>query len=314
WLTWYSGGDGEGPENYVIVVKSVDAEKTWFEPFLVIDPPSKIRAFDPCLWLDPAGRLWLFWAMSNGLWDGRGGVWTMVNENPDSGISKWSKPKRVADGIMMNKPTVLSSGEWLFPIAIWNREPFIHETNHLRFSNVYVSYDAGRTINYFSSADVPERTCDEHIIVELKNGSLWMLVRTSYGIGESFSFDRGRTWTPGRDSGIPGPDSRFQIRRLKSGNLLLINHHGFKDRVRSHLTALLSEDDGKTWQYKLLLDERENVSYPDATEDEYGRIFIIYDHDRYGAKEILMAVITENDIKAGRIVTPDSKLKVTIDK
>ncbi|MGC8805306.1 MAG: exo-alpha-sialidase, partial [Candidatus Ratteibacteria bacterium] len=136
----------------------------------------------------------------------------------------------------------------------------------------------------------------------------------SYGIGENYSYDRGRTWAKGCPSKIAGPGSRFHIRRLNSGNLLLINHYGFKDKIRSHLTAMLSEDEGKTWCYQLLLDERENVSYPDAIETEDGKIFIIYDYDRYGKKEILMAVITEQDIKSGKIVMPDSKLKVPVDR
>jgi predicted neuraminidase len=312
WATWYSGGHGEGPDNYVIVVCSKDGGKTWSKPLLAIDPPDDIRAFDPCLWVSPDGKLHLFWSMSKNWWDGIGGVWTMVAEKNIQGDFVWSKPSRIADGIMMNKPVVLSTGKVLFPIAVWNREPFIPEMEHLRFSNVYVSGDYGKTIELLGQADVPDRTCDEHMIVELSDGSLWMLVRTSYGIGESFSFDMGKTWTRGKPSSINGPGSRFHIRKLKSGNILLINHSGFTGKNRSHLTALLSENDGKTWDYKLLLDERNNVSYPDAIESD-GKIFIIYDRDRYGEKEILMATVTENDIKAGKIISPGSQLKKIVD-
>lgn len=312
WTTWYSGGNGEGPENYVLVFRSFDNGKTWSEPVVIIDPPGNIRAFDPCLWIDPLNRLWLFWSMSDGWFDGKAGVWCIYTENPDEKKPLWSNPVRIFDGIMMNKPIVLSTGEWLFPSAVWNRKPFLPEMEGLRFSNVYISTDNGKTFSLLGHADVPERSCDEHMIVELKNKSLWMLVRTSYGIGESFSFDRGKTWTQGKPSAIAGPDSRFHIRRLKSGNLLLINHFGFKDKIRSHLTCLLSEDEGKTWSFKLVLDERDKVSYPDSTQADDERIFIIYDHDRYGEKEILMAIITENDIKAGKLISPDSVLKVPV--
>ena len=41
-------------------------------------------------------------------------------------------------------------------------------------------------------------------------------------------------------------------RRLASGNLLLVNHYKFTGR--SHLTAHISIDDGKTWNDGLLLD------------------------------------------------------------
>ena len=46
-------------------------------------------------------------------------------------------------------------------------------------------------------ADVPMRSFDEHMIVQKKDGTLWMLVRTFDGLGESFSSDGGFTWTPG---------------------------------------------------------------------------------------------------------------------
>ena len=32
----------------------------------------------------------------------------------------WSDVKYIANDVMMNKPTVLSTGEWLFPLAVWN--------------------------------------------------------------------------------------------------------------------------------------------------------------------------------------------------
>ena len=137
-----------------------------------------------------------------------------------------------------------------------------------------------------------------------------MLVRTTYGVGHALSYDGGKTWTGEGPSGISGPNSRFHIRRLKSGRLLLINHYNFTGR--SHLTAMLSDDDGKTWPHKFLLDERKDVSYPDAVEDKDGSIYVIYDRSRRGAKEILMARFVEEDIIAGESVSTDAQLKMVV--
>jgi hypothetical protein len=74
-----------------------------------------------------------------------------------------------------------------------------------------------------------------------------------------------------------------------------------------------------------MLDERANVSYPDAVEDENGNIYVTYDRERgaflktvdeiyASAREILYARITEADIMAGRLVSPESKLKQVISK
>ncbi len=54
---------------------------------------------------------------------------------------------------------------------------------------------------------------------------------------------------------MPHPTSRFFVRRLKSGALLLVKHGPLDKRVkREQLTAFVSDDDGKTWQGGLLLD------------------------------------------------------------
>lgn len=239
------------------------------------------------------------------------------------------------NGFMMNKPLVTSKGEWLFPCAIWcdtsgSVPSERHGLENEQFSNVYASTDCGKTITLRGHADIPGRSFDEHMLVEKKDGALWMLVRTFKGIGESFSTDGGYTWTPGRNSHIDGPCSRFFIRRLKSGRLLMINHYNFDQRIdlddimnqgnvkswkgRSHLTAMLSEDDGETWPYTLLLDERNEVSYPDAKEADNGYIYVTYDWERVTQREILMARFTEDDILRGKILSPEGKLRVLVNK
>ena len=313
WTVWYSGGDTEGPENFVVMVTSEDDGETWSEQRLVIDPPGQVRAFDPVLWHDPLGRLWLFWAQSLGLFDGRVGVWAIRTTDSESDHPVWSAPRRLCHGIMMNKPTVLSTGEWLLPAAVWAvREPYRPEVSTERYSNAYCSTDQGETWLRRGGADVPDRNFDEHMIVEQQDGTLWMLVRTEYGIGQSRSHDRGYTWAPGQPTDLGGPTSRFHIRRLRSGRLLLINHFQFTGR--SHLTAFLSEDDGATWPFRLLLDERRDVSYPDSVEAEDGRIFAIYDRSRRGEMEILLAVFTEEDVIQGRCVSPQARLRQLVSK
>lgn len=318
WAGWYSGGPTEGTDNYVVVVRSDDDGQSWSAPVLVVEPPGKVRAYDECLWIDPQGRLWLFWAQSFEWWDGRSGTWAIRCDDPDADKPMWTKPRRLADGIMMNKPTVVSNGDWLLPTAIWEcKPPHRPDMSDKRFSNVTISRDNGETFEHLGSADVPGRSFDEHMLVEQRNGDLWMLVRLGRGgIGQSFSKDDGRTWSAGEVSHIEGLDSRFFIRRLRSGNLLLINNHNFADRKnkRCNMTAFVSDDDGKTWQGGLLIDERDSVSYPDATESADGVIYMIHDHARFGDMQILMSVFTEADILAGKLVSEVGRLSVVIDE
>ncbi len=322
WATWYGGGEGEGPDNYVMLVTSGDDGKTWTDLQLVIDPPGDVRAYDPALWMDPTGKLWLFWAQSHGLWDGRAGVWTMTTDHPESSNPQWSPPRRLANGIMMNKPTVLTNGDWLLPAAIWDFPPKRTDKTYQRpletenGSNVIVSRDEGKTWNFLGRSRVPERSCDEHLIVEKKDESLWKLVRTKYGVGETFSTDGGSTWTEGRKSETIShiPHARFFIRRLNSGKLLLVKHDPPDGKSRSHLKAFLSEDDGETWGGGLMIDDRKGVSYPDGIEDETGVIYLIYDFDRKGEKTINMANFTEEDILAGKPVSESFQTRVVINQ
>ncbi len=329
WATWYSGGINEGPNNFTVLVTSTDGGKNWSDAVAVIDPPDHNRAFDPTLWIGPDGILRWFWAqtwsprdgiISNGV----DGVWMAECSDMESDSPEWSEPVRIANGVMMNKPVVLSDGTWAFPTAIWEGNiGGSTAPRHLGrecYSNITVSTDGGKTFMLRGGADIPDRCFDEHHIVELKDGRLWILTRTNYGIGESFSVDQGWNWSPGQNSGLGGPNSRFYIRRLDSGQLLLVNHkHETPSdwekqtwRCRNNLTAFISDDDGKTWSDGLLLDERDGVSYPDGCQDSEGNIIIIYDYERYKHGDILMAKFTEEDIVAGKLVSSGSGLKMLI--
>jgi hypothetical protein len=290
WAVWYGGGLGEDQYSYVMLATSSDDGRSWSPLKMVIDPDGggPVRAFDPCLWHDPQGRLWLFWGQKDA--SSMHNI-AMMTEDSTGADPVWSKPRRLSRGVMLNKPTVLRSGTWLLPTCIWR---------DALSSRILRSDDQGATIEQIGGATIPrfeDRNGDENMIVERKDGSLWLLVRTGYGLGESFSKDGGETWTPVAPSAIRHAESRFFIRRLASGRLLMVRHAGTD---RSHLTAYLSEDDGLTWGAGLSIDERPGVSYPDAIEGPPGEIRLIYDYNRKtSGKQILMSHFREEDIRRG---------------
>ncbi|MDD6033493.1 MAG: sialidase family protein [Oscillospiraceae bacterium] len=157
-----------------------------------------------------------------------------------------------------------------------------------------ISSDQGRSFRRFEGSRKLPTQFDEPMAYERLDGSIRMLARTSEGeLAESLSRDGGRTWSEARLSGIANPGSRFFISRTPSGRVLLINNDCRTGRT--HMTVSLSEDDGVTWTCRKLIDNRNWVSYPDA--DFYGgRIYMTYDRDRLGAKEILFLSFREEDI------------------
>jgi hypothetical protein len=342
WATWYSGGAGEGPENYVLLATSGDGGFTWSKPVFVIDPESPVRAYDAVVWRAPDGALWWFYSQTYGQWDGRAGVWAVTSRNADEPLPTWSAPRRLADGIMMNKPVATREGRWLFPIARWSLKPsasmpgpkrppipnpYLAWTPEATGTHVYRSDDAGATVVRLGTARIPDVQYDEHHVIERRDRTLWILARTNAGISESVSADGGMSWSPGRPSPIPNAPSRFFIRRLASGNILLVKHNPPLDqpwlvaatvqpswRQRSHLTAYLSEDDGATWKGGLLIDDRLAVSYPDGDQGADGSLYVVYDHNRDRDREILLARFTEQDVLARRLVSPASRLRLLVNR
>lgn len=282
----------------------------------------------PTLWLDPHNRLWLFWAQGYQGSDvtyhnfttymQRAGVWALVTENPDDANPVWSEPKRLCDGIMINKPLVSSQGEWMLPASIWDIKKLKPEdvSTEDTGANVIASTDQGKTWNFRGRALASSRSYDEHVLTENRDGSFRMWIRTGWGIAESISTDSAKTWTtPQVRKDMSPVSARFFIRRLKSGNLLLVANKPPEGNKRSHLTTRISDDDGATWKGGLVFDERmigSGVSYPDGAEGTDGLIRIIYDLDREGPGQILMAAFTENDALKGTWESPGSRSKVLI--
>jgi len=311
WATWYGGGVTEDKDKYILLHTSGDDGKSW-QPVLVLDPDGTgpVRPFDPCLWTDPDGKLWLFWAQEIAGNKGRvSQTFAITTDDPDSATAKWSEPRLIGKGVMMNKPVVTADGRWILPMSTWFADAS---------SRAVVSSDHGATFAELGAAGIPDakdRNADEHMIVERKDGSLWMLVRTRYGIGESVSTDGGKTWTDVAPGSIPHPVARFFIRKLASGRLLLVRHDPPNNaKSRSHLTAFLSDDDGRTWKGGLLLDERNGPSYPDGVQAPDGSIYVIYDYLRERDKQILMAVFNEEDVLEGKFSSPGSRQRALINQ
>ncbi len=316
--TWVAGGDS--PQAYMVLATSDDEGRTWSAPRMVIDSldpgtPLRRSVLVGNIWFDPRGRLWFFFTYSIGSFDGRAGSWAMLCENPDDDAFTFGKPFRIWHGATLNKPTVMKNGEWFLPISLWDRgkintdecRNLYHELDDMRMAHWFVSADEGKTWVRGGGVKNTDPDFDEHMIVERNDGTLWAISRTAKGLAESFSSDGGRNWSDPRPTVIKSMNARFFFRRLMSGRLLMVKHGtaiGETPGKRSHLTAFLSGDDGKTWSNCLLLDERESVTYPDGFQDDNGNIIITYDRDRSGEREILMARFTEDDILSGTIRSP----------
>jgi predicted neuraminidase len=299
WCAFFTGGSHEPqPGNYIVITTSTDEGESWEEPRTLIDPPGATRVFDPCLWHDPTGRLWLFYNRAN-LEEADHTLWAITTTGSDIRTPEWSEPRQIDVGVpfafRLNKPTVLSTGAWLLPVT-WAREAtgdWFALNSQLQ--GVAISTDQGETWALHGAVEAPPWAL-ENMVLERTDGTLLMLMRTGAGVVyQSHSADGGLTWAASSPTGIVNPGVRFFIRRLNSGRVLLINTPDPKER-RTMYAYLSEADDGTSWGEGLLLDERAGVSYPDAVQAPDGTIHMVHDCDRQGVGEILYRSFREEDV------------------
>ncbi len=365
-LAWYGNGDKECGKNY-LMMSYADNNQWQNKVDVVVRSPynGKVRLFDPVLWRAPDNSIYLFWAQSAGKYynqgewsfvgdgrsngwaqyDRRGGVWFSVCKNPHDKNPQWSKPTRIANGVMMNKPIVLSNGKWMLPIAEFQLDCFNDFQTLNEGAKVYIA-DAGiKNVKCLNNVKIPHSPFPEHMFVEKRDGTIWLLARTqpdnmlvrshgktpqhityaNNGILEAFSKDGGVQFGKLKPSSIPHVGSRFHIYRLKSGKLLLVKNdaddaswlagkprsaENVSHYSREKIMVYISDDDGKTWEGGLMLDSRKGVSYPDASQDDNGNIYICWDFSRYNEREILVAKITEADILKKQISSTSQSAEI----
>ena len=309
-LAWYAGGTKEPHmENYNVLIKSEDGVN-WSEPVLII-PSSKerlVHALDIQLWCAPTGELYVIWVQNNvvkttdgirpeGLdpdcpWvsvegydfpDFEHAMWISVCRNPDADVLVFEEPRCVDKGFLRCKPTVQKDGRWLF---------FNYDQLSDRYGYSY-SDDKGKTFTHAYGPKKYPTTFDEAMAYEKLDGTVRVFARAHGGRIAEFSFNEKMSeYTEPKQTDIPNPDTRFYIGRTPSGRILLVNNH--MEKGRTNMSVYLSEDDGETFKYRRVVDER-ITSYPDVDFKD-GRIYLTVDHERMEAREILLFNFTEEDI------------------
>ena len=319
YTAWFAGGTSEPHiDNYCLVSYSDDGGVTWSKDVIIIpsDKANLIHAYDIQLWIDEKNYLHVCWTQGdvtlakdifapndwqNGMAysirtgfvavgeyvfnDAVLGSWEMVCDNPDAEIPVFADPHYVGRGSMRNKPMQLHNGDWL----LWSMDYItdwvgysILDTKEQKFNHKY----GPRKLNTLHC---------EAMSYYQHDGSIHMLARSLSGkITESISKDEGKTWSETIETDLNCANSRFYISRTPTGKLLLV-HNDSDTLERNNMTVKISDDDGKTWKYSRCIDSRNEVSYPDVAFNG-DKIYLVYDRERNGDSEILMAVFTEKDI------------------
>lgn len=144
----------------------------------------------------------------------------------------------------------------------------------------------------------------EPSILQLSNGTVWMLIRTNKGfLYQSFSNDEGKTWTAAEPTEFVSSDSPASLVRISKNRILLFwcsdqrhdDPNSYANGGREVLHAAVSGDEGKSWKgfREVLVSSTSEhpvgdhgTAYPSAIENDRGNIVLVSGQGENG--EIVM--------------------------
>lgn len=165
----------------------------------------------------------------------------------------------------------------------------------------YVSDDAGKSWKPSPQIDLGgmghHGGVTEATIEQLRDGRVWMLLRTNWGrFWQAFSDDEGLSWRRIEPSSIEASSAPGLLKRLASGRLVLLWNRPFpegKDSYplrggdglwsevavsnhREELSMAFSDDDGRSFTRPVVIARREKgwISYPRLIEFTPGELWV----------------------------------------
>jgi predicted neuraminidase len=273
---WFGGTAEANPDSSIRI--SHRRDNTWTPPRKMPRVSGKPH-WNPVLFLAPDNTLRLYFKAGD--WPSTWSTWLTTSR--DDGAT-WTQPTPLENtdnrpcGPVKNKPVILHDGTWLAPNSV--------ETTKEWDAFVDISTDGGFTWSHSQMVPIDHDTFPGLGIIqptlwETRPGHVHMLLRSSAArVCRSDSTDGGRTWSPVRQTGMPGPNSGLDLAQLADGALALVFNpvadHSFGSR--SPLTIALSTDNGETWPRRLDIETQRGAefSYPAIIALRNGDIAITY--------------------------------------
>lgn len=316
-LVWcITGSDNEpATDNSVLMVRSSDGGKTWHDPEMFIPAKDNLMTVASNIYSLSDGRMVALWAYLPT--EKKYTEWHYQRMYSSDSGKTWSEPQSFpirnnTAALFEGRPLKLANGEYFLAASVFDKrkKPFVAPITELLKAKTEQEAAAmppseGKTAGKFAThlhgcvsftakhedaADLIqggkisnrplgllEPTC-----VQLKNGSIAMLMRGQFGgfLWRADSNDNGKTWSDAYATDIPNPSAMAHLIRVPDGRILLINDNNNKNRDREPLALWLSNDEMKTWYIKSDVLFGGKLAYPHAIILKDGRLVFVYDHNR----------------------------------
>ena len=290
---WF-GGSEEGARDVVIWMSRNDGSG-WSKPEEVangLNDRERIQypCWNPVLYKMESGPLLLFYR------EGPDPVnwWSLMKTSGDNGRT-WSKAKRLPAGMLgpiKNKPVQV--GEWLLCGSSVENDGWRVYIERSRRPLVDQSWIKSMPLNRAIDFGAIQPT-----ILAWPDGNVQVLCRTKQDvITESWSGDKGGTWSRMKSTGLPNPNSGLDAVMLQDGRALLVYNHATSGR--GTLNVAISPD-GRRWLAAGVLENTSGAefSYPAVIETEDRLVHVTYTWKREKIKHV---VIDPSQLSAREIV------------
>jgi len=254
-----------------VIQTSTDDGRTWSTPVTAFKLPAGFGDVGaPKLLLDSRGQIHLFMPVNprRTAGDYHQQQWNLWYVRSTDAPFHWAAPKEIWKGYVgsLQSAIQLRSGRIVLPFCFLTQRSWSNRgsgpdafTYTGKFSSSVLYSDDGGD-SWIQSTELKTPTPDittilgaiEPVVLELRDGRVWMLIRTQMGrFYESFSAD-GAEWSRPRPSEIISSDSPAGLIRLKDGRILLIWNNCLRFPYayggRHVLHAAVSEDEGRSWR------------------------------------------------------------------
>ncbi len=331
--TWFQGsGERQADDVKIIGARLKKGADTWSEPFLMADTYN-IPDCNPVLFLNHQKKLFLVWiAVEANRWEysilryrtsidyNKSGapVWNWQDNillKPDDRFAKevkakfkdlppstsgWAaygpqydnmiieaskdEGKRSIGWMTRIKPLLLGEHKILLPLY----------SDGFNMSLVAISDDDGA--NWHPSLPIVGRGNVQPSLIQKKDGTIVAYMRDNGDepsrVQISESNDSGMTWTAAQKSKIPNTAS-VQVCKLRDGRWAFIGND--IDDGRYQMSLYLSDDEGKTWKWRIYLEKVEkgegSFSYPSMLQSSDGLLHITYSYQRKEHLESIKYVV-----------------------
>lgn len=284
-VVWYCGSFEKAADVGIWTSTLKKGSASFTEPVLLEKESDRKSEGNPVIYYDiETKRLWLFWVtMDRAEYKFLTGGWSLCKmkcKHSDDLGNTWTPSRYLFKSwgkMTRNKPIRMSNGDVILPIySEWlgTKANFLISTRD--------SFAKGAIESKWKKIGPIPGNIEQPTVVELEPGHLLAYLRTANGskykkwIAQIESLDYGRHWTKPKITELPNPNSGCDMVKLKNGHIVLI----FNDSPtrRSPLSLAISEDGGKSWPYKRVLEQDDKLSfaYPGIIQAEDGTLWCSY--------------------------------------